>query len=288
MKKKPDLSAANEWFLTIKPKRSLLEVNIKELWLYRDLISLFIRRDLVARFKQTILGPLWFIIQPLLTSIIFTVVFGNIAGIPTDGLPKMLFYMSGVVLWTYFSQCLTNTSNTFVQNANIFGKVYFPRLAVPISIIISTLINFVVQFLFLICFIIYFRIKGVEIHSNISVLLLPLIIIITAGLSFGFGIIFSSLTTKYRDLKNLLAFGIQLWMYASPIVYPLSEIPAKYQWISIANPITPLIESFRFALLGAGTLNLWHLLYSFGFMIFISFIGIIIFNQVEKNFMDTV
>lgn len=289
MNKKEKDPGSEEWSLIIKPKRNLFEVNLKEIWEYKDLILLFVRRDFVARFKQTILGPLWFIIQPLLTTIMFTIVFGNFAGIPTDGLPKMLFYMSGIVGWTYFSQCLNATANTFSSNAAIFGKVYFPRLTVPISIVISNLITFCIQFLLLIGFIVFFWLKGSAINPNIYLLLLPVLIILMAGLGLGFGIIFSSMTTKYRDMKVLLTFGVQLWMYATPIVYPLSEVPEKYQIFVLANPLTPVIETFRFVLLGAGTqVNFLHLLYSLVFTIVILTVGILLFNKVERNFMDTV
>ena len=277
-----------DWSLVIKPKRHIFDINLKEIWKYRDLIVLFVRRDFVARYKQTILGPLWFLIQPLLTTIMFTVVFGNIAGISTDGLPKMLFYMSGITAWNYFSASLTATSNTFVANAGIFGKVYFPRLTLPISIVVSGLIQFLIQFLFLGAFMIYFGITGADFSPNIYVLLIPFLILIMAALGLGFGIIISSLTTKYRDLTNLVGFGIQLWMYATPIIYPLSEIPEKYRIFVIANPITPIIETFRFALLGTGTFNVWHILYSVGFAIVVLIIGILMFNKIEQSFMDTV
>ena len=276
------------WTYVIKSKKNLFEVNLKEIWDYRDLILLFVRRDFVARFKQTILGPLWFIIQPLLTTIIFTIVFGKIAKISTDALPQMLFYMAGVVAWTYFATSLTATANTFRTNANIFGKVYFPRLTVPISIVISNLITFFIQLLLLFSFMVYYWINGAQFSPNIYVFLLPFLILLLAGLGLGFGIIISSLTTKYRDLSVLLTFGVQLWMYATPIVYPLSELPEKYRIFIIANPITPIIEAFRYSLLGAGIVNIYHLLYSLLFTIVILVIGILVFNKVEKTFMDTV
>jgi len=279
---------SENWTMIIKPKRSLFDVNLKAVWDYRDLIALFVRRDFVAKYKQTILGPLWFLIQPLLTTLMFTVVFGNIAGISTDGLPKMLFYMSGITAWNYFANSLKATSNTFVANAGIFGKVYFPRLALPISTVISGLIQFAIQFLFLIAFMIYFGITGADFSPNISVLLIPLLIILMAGLGLGLGIIISSLTTKYRDLTNLVGFGVQLFMYATPIIYPVSSLPEKYQIFILANPITPIIETFRYALLGTGTFNLLHLLYSFGFMLVTLAIGVVLFNKIEQSFMDTV
>jgi len=276
------------WNLIIKPKRHLMDVDLQDIWRYRDLIKLFVRRDFVARYKQTILGPLWFLIQPLFTTIIYTIVFGNIAKIPTDGLPQILFYMSGIVGWTYFASCLNSTSNTFVANAGIFGKVYFPRLTLPISIVISNLIQFFIQFFLLAVFMIYYKLIGADFHLNLYMLLLPVLIVLMAGLGLGFGIIISSLTTKYRDLTNLVGFGVQLWMYATPIIYPLSEIPEKYRIFVLANPLTPIIETFRYALLGAGTVDWYHLLYSFGFTVFVLGIGIVLFNKVEQTFMDTV
>ena len=283
-----EITMENDWTMVIQPKRNLLEVNLKEIWQYKDLIYLFFRRDFVAKYKQTILGPLWFIIQPLFTTIMFTIVFGKIAGISTDGLPKMLFYMAGTVSWTYFSQCLTGTANTFTTNAGIFGKVYFPRLTVPISIVISNLITFGIQFSFLLVFMLYFGLRGASIHPNLYVLLIPFLILLMAGLGLGFGIIISSLTTKYRDLANLVAFGVQLWMYATPIVYPMSTLPEKYRVYILANPMSSIIETFRYSLLGAGTVNSAHLLYISIFTVVILTVGILIFNKVEKTFMDTV
>ncbi len=289
MEKEVQKSIENqEWNLIIKPKRHLLDIDFKDIWRYRDLIVLFVRRDFVAKYKQTILGPLWFLIQPTFTTIMYFIVFGNIAKISTDGLPKMLFYLSGIVGWTYFSTCLTTTSNTFVANAGIFGKVYFPRLTLPISIVISNLVQFFIQFLLLGAFMLYFWINGANFQPNIYVLLLPALVILMAALGLGFGIIISSLTTKYRDLTNLVTFGVQLWMYATPVIYPLSTIPKDYQIYLLANPLTPIIETFRYALLGAGTLNWMHLLYSLGFTIVVLTMGVLLFNKVEQSFMDTV
>ena len=282
------MSNQENWTLEIKPKRNLFDIKLKELWRYRDLIVLFVRRDFVARYKQTILGPLWFIIQPLLTTLMFTVVFGKIAKISTDGLPPMLFYMTGITAWNYFSGALRATSNTFVANAGIFGKVYFPRLSIPISTVISGLIQFTIQFLFLGAFMIYFGIAGADFSPNIYILLIPVLVILMAGLGLGFGIIISSLTTKYRDMTNLVSFGVQLWMYATPIIYPLSEIPEKYKIFILANPITPIIETFRYALLGTGSFDPLYLLYSLGFMIFVLVVGVLLFNKIEQSFMDTV
>lgn len=278
----------DEWTMVIRPKRNLLDVNLRELWHYKDLIMLFVKRDFVAKYKQTILGPIWFIIQPLLTTLMFTVVFGNIAGIPTEGIPKVLFYLTGIVGWTYFSTCLNDTSQTFIKNASIFGKVYFPRLALPISVVISNLVSFVIQFVFLLCFLAYFMIVGSDVAPNVNVLLIPLLIILIAGLGLGFGIIVSSLTTKYRDLTHLVTFGVTLWMYATPIIYPLSEIPEKYKFWILANPMTPIVETFKTAMLGVGEVNFMYLLYSLAFTVILLAVGVVIFNKVEKTFMDTV
>lgn len=276
------------WDLILKPKRHIFEINLKEIWEFRDLIGLFIRRDFVAKYKQTILGPLWFIVQPLLTTIMFTVVFGKVAGLSTDGLPHMLFYMAGIVPWTYFSTSLNLTSKTFVENAKIFGKVYFPRLTVPISIVISNLILFIIQFLFLVCFMVYFWIKGFEFGPTIHILLLPFLLILLAGLSLGFGIIISSLTTKYRDLTHLVQFGVQLLMYATPVIYPLSSIQGKMRPFILANPLTGIIETFKTIMLGTGELEWGLLLYSTLFCMVILLSGILLFNRIERNFMDTV
>lgn len=277
------------WDMIIEPKRSLFDLRLGELWKYRDLVMLFVRRDFVAVYKQTILGPLWYLIQPLLTTITFTIVFGNIAKLPTDGLPDFLFYMSGTVVWVYFADCLNKTSNTFVQNAGLFGKVYFPRLAVPVSILLSNLIAFAIQFGFFILFVLYFAARGTVLQPDWTwIALSPVLILIMAGLGLGLGIIVSSLTTKYRDLRFLVTFGVTLLMYATPVIYPVSSIPENFQWIILANPMTPIVEAFRYAFLGAGTVDPGHLLYSFGFMLVVVFLGSLIFNRVEQTFMDTV
>ncbi len=285
----PETSRENDWSLVIEPQRGLFDLRLRELWRYRDLVLLFVRRDFVAAYKQTILGPLWYLIQPLLTTITFTVIFGNIASLPTDGLPQFLFYMSGTVIWSYFADCLHKTSNTFVQNASLFGKVYFPRLAVPISILISNFITFGIQFALFLLFILFFAWRGADIAPNWWwVSLSPVLIMMMAGLGLGFGIIISSLTTKYRDLRFLVQFGVQLLMYAAPVIYPVSSIPAKYQWLILANPMTSVIEAFRYAFLGAGTVNAYQLLYSLVFMLALVLFGSVIFNRVEQTFMDTV
>jgi len=278
----------DHWTMVIRPKAHWLQLRFDELWQYRDLIMLFVRRDFVAAYKQTVLGPLWHIIQPLFTTLTFTFIFGNVAGLSTDGLPKFLFYMAGTVAWGYFAKCLTSTSETFTANAGIFGKVYFPRLAIPVSIIISALITFGIQFgIFLFC-IIYFGMHGASIHPNSWILLTPVLLLLMAGLGLGSGIIVSSLTTRYRDLRHLVSFGVQLFMYATPVIYPLSTIPEKYRSLIMANPMTPIIETFRFAFLGAGTVDAMHLLYSAGFTVVVLLAGIFLFNKVERTFMDTV
>src|SRR5512139_82425 len=278
-----------DWTLIIQPQRHLLDLRLGELWRYRDLILLFVRRDFVSAYKQTILGPLWYLIQPLLTTITFTFIFGRVADLPTDGLPQFLFYMSGTVVWGYFSACLLKTSETFVSNAHLFGKVYFPRLAVPISVLISSLVTFLVQFAMFLGFTIWFALRGTPITPNwLWIALSPLLVLIMAGLGLGFGVIVSSLTTKYRDLRFLVQFGVTLMMYATPVIYPVSAIPEQYQWIINLNPMTPIIEAFRYAYLGAGTVHPIQLAYSLGFTLVALFLGSIIFNRVEQTFMDTV
>jgi lipopolysaccharide transport system permease protein len=276
------------WTLIIRPQRHWLEMRLGELWQARELIMLFVWRDFVSLYKQTILGPLWYLIQPLLTTIVFTVIFGKIANLPTDGLPQFLFYMSGNVIWSYFAACITKTSNTFTANAGIFGKVYFPRLTVPLSILISNLISFALQLALFLAFLAYFGIAGAAVHPNLWVLITPILVVIMAGLGLGFGIIISSLTTRYRDLQYLVTFGVQLLMYATPVIYPLSSIGGRYKWLIMANPMTPILETFRFAFLGAGSVNVPNLLYSGCFMVVVILVGILIFNQVERTFMDTV
>tara|TARA_B100000035_G_scaffold237455_1_gene205709 strand:- start:1905 stop:2759 length:855 start_codon:yes stop_codon:yes gene_type:complete len=275
----------------IKPSSSLLELNLMEIWKYKDLLFLFVRRDFVSVYKQTVLGPLWFIIQPIFTTLVFTVVFGQLASIPTDGLPQVLFYMCGITCWNYFAECVTKTSNTFVQNSAIFGKVYFPRLVLPISIIITNLLKFGIQFFLFLAILIYYLYNSSNIEPNLYILTLPLLLFIMAALGLGFGIIISSLTTKYRDFQFLISFGIQLFMYATPIVYPLSLAKEKlgtYSWIATANPMTSIIETMKFAFLGEGIFSWYNLVYSLIFSLVLLFLGIIVFNRVEKTFMDTV
>lgn len=284
-------SSTDGWTTVIKPKEKLLQVDFKELWRYRDLCMLFVRRNITTQYKQTILGPLWYIIQPAMTVIMYMVVFGGIAKIPTDGLPQPLFYLSGICLWQYFNDCLTKTSSTFTANAGIFGKVYFPRMVVPISTVISNLLRFAIQFgLFLVVYAVYqiFIIPG-EIHTNWYALLLPLLVVMLAGLALGFGVLFSSLTTKYRDMSLLLDFFIRLWMYATPVIYPLSTITnEKLRFVMSLNPLTGIVEAFKYGFLGEGQFS-WGLLgYSFAFMIVLLMVGIVIFNRVQRTFMDTV
>ena len=276
------------WTTIIKPKTGWFDINLKELIQYKDLIVMFVKRDFKTMYKQTILGPLWIIINPLLTTLMFTVVFGNIANIPTDGMPQIVFYMLGTTVWTYFSSCLTKTSSTFTGNAAIFGKVYFPRLVTPISTVISGLINFGVQFLMFLGFMAYFMIKGSPIEPNLWILITPLLLVQLAALALGFGIIISSMTTKYRDLAVLVTFGVQLWMYATPVVYPASQIGGKLKILMMLNPVSPIVESFRYAFLGSGSIPWNYLSISVVSTLVVLFAGVVLFSRVEKTFMDTV
>ena len=280
-----------EWTTVIQPKEKLLQVNLQEIWNYRDLCMLFVKRNITTQFKQTILGPLWYLIQPTMTVVMYMVVFGGIAKIPTDGLPQPLFYLSGICLWQYFNDCLSKTSSTFTANASIFGKVYFPRLIVPLSTVISNLLRFGIQFgLFLVVYAIsQFWVMPGQIHTNWYVLLLPLLIVMLAGLALGFGILFSSMTTKYRDMSLLLDYFVRLWMYATPVIYPLSTITnEKLRFVMSLNPLTGIVEAFKYGMLGQGEFSWAMLAYSFAFMIALLAVGVIIFNRVQKTFMDTV
>jgi len=243
--------ATNEehWDIVITPRHSLLDLNLQEVWRYKDLLLLFVRRDIVAQYKQTILGPLWYFIQPLMTTIMFTVVFGNIAGISTDGIPPMLFYLAGITNWNYFAECLNKTATTFKDNQSIFGKVYFPRLVVPLSIVTSSMLKYGIQLVMFIGFYLYFLLSGAPIDPNAIALLFPLLVVLLAGLGLGFGLLITSMTTKYRDLVFLLTFAVQLAMYATPVIYPLSEVPADYQWLAVLNPMTSVIETFKYGFL---------------------------------------
>lgn len=276
------------WTTIIKPKTGWFDINLKELVQYKDLIVMFVKRDFKTMYKQTILGPLWIIINPLLTTLMFTIVFGNIANISTDGMPQIVFYMLGTTVWTYFSSCLTKTSSTFTGNAAIFGKVYFPRLVTPISTVISGLINFGVQFLMFLGFMAYFMIKGSPIEPNLWILITPLLLVQLAALALGFGIIISSMTTKYRDLAVLVTFGVQLWMYATPVVYPASQIGGKLKTLMMLNPVSPIVESFRYAFLGSGSIPWNYLGISVVTTLVVLFAGVVLFSRVEKTFMDTV
>ena len=289
------VSENENWTTVIKPRTGLFEVNLKELWDYRDLWTLFVKRTITVQYKQTVLGPLWWFIQPVLTVIMYMVVFGGIAGIPTDGVPQPLFYLGGVCMWQYFSTCLTGTSNTFVSNSGIFGKVYFPRLIMPLSTVTSNLVRFAIQLGLFVVVYVYYAFIGQAPSPNWYLLLLPLLVLMLAGLALGFGIIISSMTTKYRDLQILFSFFVQLWMYATPIVYPLSQVAGKkamgmdLQLIMCLNPVTPIIETFKYGALSAGEFIGWGwLAYSFIFMIVTLGLGILIFNKVQKSFMDTV
>jgi lipopolysaccharide transport system permease protein len=272
----------------IRPKTGWFDLHLADLWRYRDLTMLFVWRDFVAQYKQTVLGPLWHLIQPLFTTLLFTVIFGRIAKLPTDGIPPMLFYMAGVTAWSYFSECLNRTSSTFLANAGIFGKVYFPRLCVPVSAVISNLIKFGIQFGLFLGFLVFFWLKGAAIHPNIAILLTPILLLMMAALGLGTGIIVSALTTKYRDLQVLVGFGVQLAMYATPVIYPLSIFPNSARWIIVVNPMAPIIEAFRYAFLGEGLFSWAYLGISAGVIAVILFVGIVLFNHVERTFMDTV
>lgn len=272
----------------ITPKKAWFDLNLKELWRYRDLILLFVRRTFVSQYKQTILGPAWAVIQPLLTTVIFTIIFGNIAGLAPGGVPTFLFYLSGSVAWGYFSGCLTATSNTFTANAAIMGKVYFPRLVMPVTTVISQLISFAIQFAFFLLFFAYYCITGAGVHPNGFVLLTPLLVLQMACLGLGFGVIVSALTTKYRDLAMLVSFGVQIWMYLTPVTYDICFIPERFLPPYMLNPVTPVITTFRYAFLGTGTFQLTYYLIGWAVTLAVLLLGVVLFNRVEKTFMDTV
>lgn len=285
----PSIESTAEWTTLITAKNPLLNIPWRQLWKYRDLIFLFVHRNFTATYKQTILGPLWYLIQPLITTVMFVIVFGNIAKISTDGVPKVLFYMSGVVVWGYFASCFTGTANTFNANAGIFGKVYFPRLSVPISIVLTNLMSFGLQLCIYTGFYGYFIIKGVHVFPTWWLLYFPLIILQMAMLGLGVGCIISSLTTRYRDLGMLVGFGTQLWMYASCVVFPLSSVPSQWRTpLVLLNPMVSVVEAFRLSTLNVGVVESWHLIASFFITTFLLLIGVIVFGRVEKNFVDTV
>ncbi len=277
--------------IIIKPNRSWFYIDWQGLLHYKDLLLLLVKRDFVVRYKQTILGPLWFIIQPLLMTLVFTVIFGTVAKLPTDGVPPMLFYLCGLLAWTYFANCLTTTSTSFVDNAYLFGKVYFPRIVVPLSVIISNLFAFAIQLATFLAFFVYFKYftaAGVLIQPNLFILLLPLILIQTAFLALGFGLWLSALTAKYRDLTFLMGFLIQMWMYATPIIYPVSMIPKEWQYIAFLNPMASIVESWKYAFFGTGVVELNYLLISAAVTVFVLLTGIFVFNRAERTFIDTV
>ena len=288
MNKSP-ASVAKDWDMVIRPKIGWLDLHLADLWRYRDLIAMFVWRDFVAQYKQTILGPLWNILQPLFTTLIFTVVFGKMAKLPTDGVPPLLFYLAGVTCWSYFADSVNRTSVTFISNAAIFGKVYFPRLSVPLSHVISSMIKFAIQFALFLTFLIFYWMQGAPVQPTAAIALTPLLLLLMAGLSLGAGIIVSALTTRYRDLQQLVGFGVQLMMYATPVVYPLSMIGGgSFRYLILANPMTPIVETFRYAYLGSGMFDGMYLCYSAGFALAVLFIGVVLFNHVERTFMDTV
>lgn len=285
------MNGHNEWTLIIEPKKRLINLNIRELWRYRDLLLMYVKREIITFYKQTILGPLWFFIQPVFTTIVYIFVFGGIAGIPTDGIPKPLFYLSGICLWNYFQESLIKISDTFISNQAVFGKVYFPRLIVPFSTIITGLLKLFIQLILFVLAYVFYIYKGLPVALNSYALLFPVLILLLGGLGLGFGIIISSLTTKYRDLKFLITFLVQLWMYGTPVIYPLSVMKGKYEnflWLIQANPMTSILETFKFGFLGEGHFSWASLLYSCSFTVILLFLGVIIFNKVERSFMDVV
>lgn len=278
----------NSDITVVSAKRGLFNLNLKELWKYRDLVILFVKRDLKNVYKQTVLGPLWIVINPFLSTFVFTVIFGIIANISTDGIPQFLFYMSGNILWSFFSSCFNRASSTFLSNARIFGKVYFPRLVMPLSGIIYNSITFLVQFVMFAILVTVYALTGANVHPNLIVLALPILLIHIAFLGTGTGLIISSLTTKYRDLNVLVSFGLTLWMYLTPVVYPVSQIPESFRWVMLLNPVAPIVETFRYAFLGSGSFEWFFLLISAAVTAVLLILGMIVFNQVEKNFIDTV
>lgn len=278
----------DQWTIEIRPASSWFDLHLRELWRYRDLVLLFVRRDFIAIYKQTILGPLWYLFQPIMTTAVFAIIFNKVARLPTDGLPPVLFYLSGVIVWRYFADCLQKTANTFVGNAHLFGKIYFPRLTVPISVVLSNLISFAIQMLLLACVWMYFLGQGAAIQLSTSALLLPLLVVQMAALGLGCGIIVSSLTTKYRDLAQLVGFGVQLWMFVTPVVYPASVIPEEWRWCLLLNPMTPIVEAFRSMLFGVGLIDVAAMAVSVFTTMIVLLMGVVLFTRVEKNFMDTV
>ena len=282
-------TGAAAWSEVIQPRSSLLDLRLLDVWRYRDLVMLFVRRDFVSTYKQTVLGPIWFFIQPLLTTLTYVLIFGNIAKLSTDGAPMLVFYLAGITVWNYFAQTLTSISTVFTVNAQLFGKVYFPRLTMPLSIVLSNLVRFGIQFLLFAGIWGFYLLRGgTSLQPNWLMLLTPVLVVVMGLLALGLGMIFSALTTKYRDLAMLLTFGVQLLMYATPVIYPLSSIPAKYKWLIMANPMSAIVETFRYAFLGSGSFQWDYLLYSGLVTVVILALGTVIFNKVEKSFTDTV
>ena len=282
------MKSHESWDIIIRPKRHSLDIDLKELWEHRDLLMMFVKRDIVTVYKQTILGPIWFFVQPIMTTLIYIVVFGKIAKISTDGIPQELFYLSGILMWNYFSECFNQTSDTFVQNANLFGKVYFPRLIVPLSKVVSGLIKFGIQFLLFFIVYAYILFKNPDVRPTSWLLLFPYFVLLMAGMGLAFGIILTSLTTKYRDFRFVMGFGVQLLMYASPVIYPISTLSDKMRTIMLLNPIAYVLEGFKYAFLGAGVHSVTGLVYVSIFTVVMLALGIVIFNKTEQNFMDTV
>jgi len=277
-----------KWSLIITPKRKLLDLRIRELIRYRDLIFLFVKRDFTTQFKQTILGPLWFVINPILSTIMFTFVFGSLAGIGTDGIPHTLFYFSGTMLWGFFAACFTDSSNTFITNANIFGKVYFPRLVVPVNFAFTNLIKTAIQFALLLIIFVFYLVTGAPVQPSWSLLLFPLLFVWLAAIGIGSGLIVSSLTTKYRDLRHLVSFAIGLAMYATPVVFPLSEIPQRFSWIAFVNPVCAPIELFRKWFFGSASVDGFMIISSLGITVLLVFLGLVLFNRNEQTFVDVI
>ncbi|HZP66381.1 MAG TPA: ABC transporter permease [Rudaea sp.] len=282
------MARSDGWDIEISARRPLFELDLTSLWRYRDLIAMFVQRDFVAFYKQTVLGPLWYVVQPLLTTSVFTLVFNRIANIPTDGLPPFLFYLTGLVLWNYFAACMTKTSDTFTANAGIFGKIYFPRLTVPVAVVITNLVTFAIQFLLVCAFLAFYSLRSVPVQVNGWLFVLPLLVLHVAALALGVGILLSSMTTRYRDMTFLVGFGAQLWLYATPIVYPLSQVPERWQWIMALNPMTPVVEIFRKALLGTGTVHASHILVSVCISVALLLLGLVMFSRIARTSTDTV
>jgi lipopolysaccharide transport system permease protein len=278
---------SRQWTV-LTPRKPLFDLRLAEVWAYRDLVWLFVRRDFVATYKQTLLGPLWFLLQPLFTTIVFTVIFGKIADLPTDGLPDFLFFMAGVVVWNYFADCITKTSQTFNANSGVFGKVYFPRMTVPVASVISNLITFAIQFALFLLIVGWFLLRGSDVHPSWRVIVLPALVLQMALLGIGVGCLVSALTTRYKDLNMAVGFGVQLWMYGSAVIIPRSEVPANLQWLMTLNPMVPVVESFRFAFLGSGTVEFWQLAAGAVLSLGIFVWGVVVFNRVERTFTDTI